>query len=100
MRPIDADWLKELYNCKGAFTAAHFRTAIDEQPTLNVVPVRRGRWEKITGMAPPEFHGHYACSICGFCDKRLTTRRHEIDYNFCPNCGADMREDIIEEETL
>ena len=66
---------------------------IEDAPTVDAVPVRRGRWEKITGMAPPEFHGHYTCSICGWCDKRLTTLRREMDYNFCPNCGADMREE-------
>ena len=25
---------------------------------------KRGRWERITGMAPPEYHGHRICSIC------------------------------------
>lgn len=34
MRPIDADELKELYSGDGAYTAAHFRTAIDEMPTI------------------------------------------------------------------
>ena len=97
MRLTDADYLHEVF-----FESAQFDTykdysfvldEIDLSPTIDAVPVRRGHWEKITGMAPPEFHGHYACSICGWCDKRLTTLRREMDYNFCPNCGADMREE-------
>lgn len=38
----------------------------------------------------------YKCSICGFC---MCEMAHSTDYvtyektNFCPNCGADMRED-------
>ena len=97
MRPIDADKLKEGFNIKKSpqtmIPLSMIGVFIDAQPTIDPTPVRRGHWEKITGMAPPEFHGHYACSICGWCDKRLTTLRREMDYNFCPNCGADMREE-------
>ena len=39
MRPINADELKELYSGDGLYTAAHFRTAIDEMPTAS--PWRR-----------------------------------------------------------
>ena len=35
MRPINADELKELYSGDGLYTAAHFRTAIDEMPTAS-----------------------------------------------------------------
>ena len=39
MRLIDADSLKRIYNGNGTFTEAHFRTAIDEQPTVDALPV-------------------------------------------------------------
>lgn len=39
MRLIDADALKRIYNGNGTFTEAHFRTAIDEQPTVDALPV-------------------------------------------------------------
>ena len=50
---------------------------------VDAAPVRRGVWI---------FHQHehfrllynYICSECG-CDYTSS------DYNFCPNCGADMR---------
>lgn len=84
MRPIDADFLKEIYSVvNGRFTAAHFRTAIDEQPILDVVPVRRGVWYKhpANGIECSE------CGLFGYIDGD-----HEYVYNFCPRCGADMRE--------
>lgn len=40
MRLINADELKELYSGYGLYTAAHFRTAIDEIPTIEAVPVK------------------------------------------------------------
>lgn len=43
MRLIDADTLKEVYRGNGTFTSAHFRTAIDEMPTIDTVPVVRCR---------------------------------------------------------
>lgn len=56
---------------------------IKKAPTVEVVPVVRGKWK---------FHCHsiYVCSNCG----------KEVDYkgmsNFCPNCGADMRKKVQE----
>ena len=57
---------------------------IQEMPTVDAVPVRRGKWLK-------EDRGHVeysaVCDKCGYdtfwCEKS----------NFCPHCGADMRED-------
>lgn len=56
-------------------------------PTVDAVPVRRGEWVKMTGMMPPEYHGHYECSLCGWHGKHYTK---EWEYNYCPNCGAKM----------
>ena len=52
---------------------------------LDVRPVVRGRWES---------HGEgfkwvYICSACGFVDGHPMNDR----MNYCPNCGADMREE-------
>ena len=61
-------------------------------PAVDVPPVRRGKWVKMTGMMPPEYHGHDACSECQWHMKGLRnswTREEELLY--CPNCGADMR---------
>ena len=45
------------------------------------------KWEKRTGMMPPEYHGHYWCSNCEW-HGRYNER--EWEYRFCPACGAKM----------
>ena len=54
---------------------------VAEFPSADVWPVVRGEWlhKKITD----DFHVVGQCSVC--------KERRRID-NFCPNCGADMRE--------
>ena len=55
---------------------------IEEQPTLDLAPVVHGEWD---------FIGDYdsRCSVCG---EEYCIGPNE-DYNFCPNCGADMRKE-------
>lgn len=65
--------------------------ALKEVPSVDAAPVVHGRWIKMTGMMPPEYHGHYCCSECGWHMKGLRnswTREEELSY--CPNCGAIM----------
>lgn len=60
-------------------------------PAVDAAPVIHGRWVKMTGMMPPEYHGHYECSECQWHMKGLRnswTREEELSY--CPNCGAKM----------
>lgn len=64
---------------------------IDELPVVDAAPVVHGRWIKMTGMMPPEYHGHYCCSECEWHMNGLRnswTREEELSY--CPNCGAMM----------
>lgn len=56
---------------------------IDSFPAVDVDPVRRGHWIKC-GYACGE--AEFKCSLCG----EIEWRTNETDY--CPNCGADMRE--------
>ena len=54
----------------------------------DVVPVVHGEWNKLSGV-------YYACTAC----HRLTEVEKtmgNIIYNYCPHCGADMRQ---QEET-
>ena len=63
---------------------------INSIPSADVVEQKKGKWEEI----PLETGGFTIrmpyCSLCG-------ARPAEIGWyyrtNFCPNCGADMRED-------
>jgi DNA-directed RNA polymerase subunit RPC12/RpoP len=73
----------------------------DSECTVDVVPVKHGRWIKMTGMMPPEYHGHYECSECGWHMKGLRnswTREEEMAY--CPHCGAAMTEGSETDEAI
>ena len=58
-------------------------------PAADVRSAVRGHW--ITEEEAEE-KGDYslrdACSVCGHCDWDCT---ESASFNFCPNCGADMR---------
>lgn len=56
--------------------------------TVDAVPVVHGRWERIVGMMPPEYHGRHTCSCCGV--RALDRKFHEELSNYCPNYGAKM----------
>lgn len=43
-----------------------------------------GRWQ-----VDPSGYGFWICSACGFVSEASGA---DLLYNFCPNCGADMRE--------
>ena len=61
-----------------------FADMISNATTVDVSPVRHGRWveqEKYT------FGTMYDCSIC---DNRILDNGHS--WNYCPNCGAKMDE--------
>lgn len=109
MRPIDADEVfKAAYDmaCQsvlipGCEDYAHgLREAanyIENAPTLDVAPVRHGRWEQdyelVQGMEDNSEYPYVACNLCGH-------REYDVDLNdytdyddlpkYCPNCGAKM----------
>jgi PHP family Zn ribbon phosphoesterase len=68
---------------------------IEEEPTADVVEVRRGEWEHFTelevkqtsGKIPiPKKYLHGQCSNCNHCFIMLN-KKH---FSYCPNCGAKM----------
>lgn len=57
----------------------YIRADIHYLPAADVQPVVRGEWRKI---------GKIGCIfVCSACDKTFPCKT-----DFCPNCGADMRE--------
>ena len=72
---LDED-IEEFVECDYALKTA--KKYIKKIPPADVRPVVRGKWE-ITSI-------YIKCLECGECFML-------IPQNFCPNCGADMRED-------
>ena len=52
---------------------------------------KHGQWVRLTGMAPPEYHGHKVCSVCGCLAPYdpIHPWREELS-RYCPGCGAEM----------
>lgn len=82
MRLIDADTLIEAFDPDHYFDwyTPNIIETINEQPSVEPA---RGKW-----IAKTKNQGGYivsiTCSVCGYAHSRVT-------YNFCPECGADMR---------
>ena len=93
-RPIDADALiEELKSDRfpGApYVGVGLKIAIEkicEAPTIE--PERkRGEWIKILNA----FDTTCECSVCHARDYVSNTDRYWFNRNFCPFCGADMKE--------
>ena len=84
LRYIDAGHLRNRHEiCFSEFDVA---TMVDQQLTIEAVPVVRGEWvySAYYGFSGREY-GRYNCSECG------CLSRGDGQENFCSNCGADMR---------
>ena len=81
----------DLFDCEELPVAKHWDGHTEEDVTrllsLDVRPVVRGTWVQ-------DCDYHFRCSVCG--DRRIVSNGNPLDvangWNFCPNCGADMRE--------
>lgn len=60
-----------------------FENAIESEPTIDAVPVKHGEWI-VKGQ-------DIFCSVCGE-ESAYTWCGASKFSNYCPNCGADMRE--------
>ena len=90
VRLIDAnalreDWLENGEN-EYVYDTNAVLDSIDAQPTVEAVEVVHGRWEPRKDVI-----GFVNCSVCHNCniyDDWADGKK----WNYCPNCGADMRE--------
>lgn len=87
MRYIDADKMREEWLENGENEYVYDTNAvldsIDDQPTADVVEVKRGKWVS----HHPD--GSATCSVCG--RKQKDVWDFDNWQNFCGHCGADMR---------
>ena len=90
MRPIDADRALEIVRDQGiahpnAYHLTNYATLIlREAPTIDVAPVRHGRWVSIP---------HKLARVCSVCNRDEPYKFADIDadvYDYCPNCGTKM----------
>ena len=99
MRYIDAD--KTLKAITSQFDdcvcIADVIYVFDNQPTADVRENVKGEWEyfNVNGAAydiegTKTWAVQYRCSKCGFIHNFI---ENHGKYNYCPNCGADMRTD-------
>lgn len=61
-----------------------------DEPAADVKPVARGEWIEAQEIS---FDNVYACSACGNEFVLESGTPEDNEYNFCPNCGADMRKE-------
>lgn len=82
-------WLFSVFGMKETDRAATVFKKLRSIPAADVLPVVRGRWENnhcsACGMMPM---GEEIWECCDFAPPKF-----EWFMNFCPNCGADMREE-------
>ncbi len=81
----DKDW--DRFDCQELLTAKHWDGHTEEDVTRllslpDVRPVVHGHWVR-----PKTINGRVKCFICSACGIGQVFRT-----DFCPNCGADMRE--------
>ena len=85
---IFVDQIWETGGCRDYPTEAVPVTAIKNIPSEDVAKVRHGKWiEQEDGFGDT----YYDCSCCGESFCLIEGTPTDNMYNFCPNCGADMR---------
>ena len=67
----------------------------EQLPAADVREVKRGKWQHTT---EPCGWREYECASCSVCGDSFILDEWGMDdftslMNFCPNCGADMREE-------
>jgi len=61
---------------------------VAEQPASDVAPVHRGEWVEFDGV------GTYQCTYCGEPFILVEGTPRDNEYNYCPKCGAYLREGL------
>lgn len=97
MRLIDADAFKQrnerLLKCDFPYICEEtLEELIDDAPTIE--ERKEGKWVDDGKPVDPDRDSCW-CSVCGAW--LVGSDEYRVDHNFCPNCGADMREEKTDE---
>lgn len=80
------DFQDSIDNVNASAEAGRIRRLIKELPSADAVERKHGKW--IWQLAD----NGWADNICSVCGYTINDDIHvHVDYNFCPNCGADMK---------
>jgi hypothetical protein len=94
-RYIDADKLKEnmmqIAN-NSSMKKYIIDTYIDNAPTAEVKPIVYGEWIMCGNDDLRGYSSVFECSNCGDIT-RIAYEARDCLFDFCPNCGADMRKE-------
>ena len=85
---IECDAVTEVLPRRAFKTRQDIQDFLDNIPTVDVTPVRHGRWICIR-----KGYGEYECSVCHGEDSDCSDYygTHVVtEQDFCPNCGAKM----------
>lgn len=91
MRLIDADELKTAFLCGESVRTECVRATIDSMPTLEQKR-KKGKWKGYNDGDPnwQRDDGSPIFLICSECHETVINNG-SAHWNFCPNCGSDMR---------
>ena len=84
---IPNDGIVKIPIMMGADTVGEKVIDLSHIPTVDAVEVVHGRWE------PVDHDGSWRVDMCSVCHRRMHYVDYDQPYQYCPNCGADMRGD-------
>ena len=98
---IAREYLHKACECLGGNGGMMLKIKFDEEPKADVVEVLHGKWEECEIV---QEHGdepiidEWQSARCSVCGKYHTTpyMYHFDHFNYCPNCGAEMRGELDE----
>ena len=89
-RYIDANLLKEVVlGWLPPLNDKQLEHEIDTMPTADVAEVKHGEW---IDKENPQWRAYDIrhCSNCGWNIAKNNLRKKDLNWSFCPNCGAKM----------
>lgn len=84
------EWNKKAAPVSWADAYERFADEVEDFDAADVVERKRGEWELYGN--DDDISASYFCSLCGWNEDEDSFLDHWSRMNFCPNCGADMRE--------
>lgn len=77
----------------GHWIATECEYVLDRVPSVDLIKHKKGEWIRgeywSEGAGMGEVYGYYY--KCSKCNKEVQDGLISCEYNYCPNCGADMK---------